>query len=138
MINMINEIMLGLDWSIVNCQLSIVNDVDTDLLLWFNGAHNAFFDAFMTLFTNKWMWVPMYLALIYVFFKNMAPKNAVACVVAIIVMVALSDQLSSAVIRQAVGRLRPSNLDNPISDLVHIVDGYRGGKYGFPSSHVYM
>ncbi len=142
MINMINEIMLGLDWSIVNgqlsmvnCQLSIVNDVDTDLLLWFNGAHNAFFDAFMTLFTNKWMWVPMYLALIYVFFKNMAPKNAVACVVAIIVMVALSDQLSSAVIRQAVGRLRPSNLDNPISDLVHIVDGYRGGKYGFPSSH---
>ena len=149
MISMINEIMLGLDWSIVNDQLSIVNgqlsivngqlsivnDIDSDLLLWLNGAHSAFFDAFMTLFTKKWMWVPMYLALVYVFFKNMTPKNAVACVVAVIVMVALSDQLSSTLIRQAVGRLRPSNLDNPISNLVHIVDDYRGGKYGFPSSH---
>ena len=43
--------------------------------------------------------------------------------------------MSSSLIRHAVGRLRPANLDNPISDLVHVVNGYRGGRYGFPSSH---
>jgi undecaprenyl-diphosphatase len=26
-------------------------------------------------------------------------------------------------------------LDNPISSFVHVVDGYRGGRYGFPSAH---
>ena len=31
--------------------------------------------------------------------------------------------------------MRPANLDNPISPLVHVVDGYRGGRYGFPSAH---
>ena len=31
--------------------------------------------------------------------------------------------------------LRPANPENPISDLVHIVNGYRGGRYGFPSCH---
>ena len=35
----------------------------------------------------------------------------------------------------AVERLRPSNPANPISDLVHIVNNYRGGRYGFPSCH---
>ncbi|MBO7419284.1 MAG: phosphatase PAP2 family protein [Bacteroidaceae bacterium] len=119
----------------VNGQWSMVNDIDTDLLLWLNGAHNAFFDSFMILFTDKWMWVLMYLALAYVIFKNMKPKQAVACIVAIFFMIALADQLSSTIIRQLVCRLRPANVDNPISDLVHIVDGYRGGRYGFPSSH---
>ena len=27
------------------------------------------------------------------------------------------------------------NLDNPLSAMVHVVDGYRGGSYGFPSCH---
>ena len=29
----------------------------------------------------------------------------------------------------------PANPENPIVDLVHIVNGYRGGSYGFPSCH---
>ena len=28
-----------------------------------------------------------------------------------------------------------SNILNPISQYIHIVDGYRGGSYGFPSAH---
>lgn len=31
--------------------------------------------------------------------------------------------------------LRPSNPENPLSEMVHIVGGYRGGSYGFPSCH---
>lgn len=38
-------------------------------------------------------------------------------------------------IRPEVCRLRPSNPENPLSEMVHIVGGYRGGSYGFPSCH---
>jgi len=110
-------------------------NVDTDFLLYLNGFYNEFFDTFMFLFSGKWIWIPMYLALAYVLFKNMTPKQAVGCIVAIALVIVVTDQMSSSLIRHAVGRLRPANLDNPISDLVHVVNGYRGGRYGFPSSH---
>ncbi|MCR4764621.1 MAG: phosphatase PAP2 family protein [Bacteroidaceae bacterium] len=115
--------------------MDVIISADTDLLMWLNGAHNAFFDTFMMLFTGKWIWVPMYLALAYVLFRNMVPKQALMCLLAVALVIVVADQLSSSVIRHAVGRLRPANLDNPISNMVHIVDGYRGGRYGFPSSH---
>lgn len=38
-------------------------------------------------------------------------------------------------IRPYVERMRPSNLNNPISEMVHIVNNHRGGRYGFPSCH---
>lgn len=31
--------------------------------------------------------------------------------------------------------MRPSNPDNPLSAAVTVVNGYRGGRYGFPSCH---
>ena len=110
-------------------------NIDSDLLLWLNGAHNAFFDTFMMLFTGRFIWVPMYLALTYVLFRNMTPKQALMCLVAIALVIVIADQMSSSLIRHSVGRLRPANLENPISNMVHIVDGYRGGRYGFPSIH---
>ncbi|MCQ4908360.1 phosphatase PAP2 family protein, partial [Phascolarctobacterium faecium] len=45
------------------------------------------------------------------------------------------DQTGATLIRPYVERLRPSNLENPISDMVHIVNGRRGGRYGIPSCH---
>ena len=104
-------------------------NIDSDLLLWLNGAHNAFFDTFMMLFTGKFIWVPMYLALAYVLFKNMTPKQALMCLVAIALVIVIADQMSSSLIRHSVGRLRPANLENPISNMVHIVDGYRYAPY---------
>lgn len=47
----------------------------------------------------------------------------------------LADQVCSSLIRPVVARLRPANLENPIVDMVYIVNGYRGGSYGFPSCH---
>lgn len=33
------------------------------------------------------------------------------------------------------GKVAPFNLLNPLSGMVHTVNGYRGGMYGFPSCH---
>ena len=50
------------------------------------------------------------------------------------ILILLADQLSSSLLKPLVARLRPTH--NPeISDLIHTVRGYRGGLYGFVSSH---
>jgi undecaprenyl-diphosphatase len=48
--------------------------------------------------------------------------------------VALTDQIASHLIKNWVQRLRPSH-EPSLSGLVHLVNGYRGGKFGFVSSH---
>ena len=46
----------------------------------------------------------------------------------------LADQISVKVFKEGFERLRPSH--NPeIKDLIHTVKGYRGGQFGFVSSH---
>ncbi len=108
---------------------------DSDLLLAINGVHSRFFDFFMPVCTDKLVWIPLYLSLLYVLFRNMSFKTAMFCLVCIVLAAGLADVVSSKALRFAVMRLRPSNLENELHDLVHIVDDYRGGRYGFPSSH---
>lgn len=110
-------------------------DIDTDLLLAINGWHSALADQFMYTFSGKWIWIPLYAAVLYVIFRNYNWKVALGCVVTIALTITLADQVCSHLIRPIVARLRPCNLDSPITDLVHIVNGYRGGSYGFPSAH---
>lgn len=112
----------------------IIN-TDTDLLLAINRMHTPYWDSFMWLVTDKHIWIPLYLSLIAVIFKNYSLKSFIWCAVAIALMILITDNFNSQLLRPAIGRLRPSNLDNPISSMVHVVDGYRGGPYGFPSSH---
>ena len=110
-------------------------EIDTDLLLAINGRHSPFWDSFMNDFSGKLIWVPMYAAILYVVWKNFSWKVAILSVVAVALTITFADQVCSSLIRPAVERLRPSNLASPIADLVHIVDGHRGGRYGFPSCH---
>ena len=53
---------------------------------------------------------------------------------AIGVTVGLADYVSSGIIKHLVCRPRPTH-EPMLEGLVHIVNGYRGGHYGFVSSH---
>ena len=46
-----------------------------------------------------------------------------------------TDFFNSQLLRPWIGRLRPSNPENPIAPLVHIVNGRHGNGCGFPSAH---
>ena len=109
--------------------------IDTDLFLILNGIHNTYWDYFMSAFSGKLIWIPMYVSIAYLLFKNLDWKEALLFVIAIGVAAGLSDMTCAKAIRPFAERLRPSNPDNEISILVHIVDGYRGGAFGFPSCH---
>ncbi|WP_294629489.1 phosphatase PAP2 family protein [uncultured Bacteroides sp.] len=115
--------------------LRFLSETDTNIFLFFNGIHSPFWDYFMTSFTGKVIWVPMYATILYILLKNFHWKAVLCYVVAIALTITFADQVCSSLIRPVVARMRPANLENPIADMVHIVNGYRGGSYGFPSCH---
>lgn len=110
-------------------------DLDTNVFLWLNSSHNPFWDVVMKMASGKIIWVGMYLALIYAIWRAYGWRTTLVMVLASGAAVALADQISASLLRPIFERMRPANPDNPISPLVHIVDGYRAGRYGFPSSH---
>ena len=115
--------------------INFLSEVDTNVFLFFNGIHSPFWDYFMSAFTGKIIWVPMYATILYILLINFHWKVVLCYVAAIALTITFADQMCSSIIRPVVARLRPANPENPIVDLVHIVNGYRGGSYGFPSCH---
>lgn len=115
--------------------LEIFEQIDSAIFLMLNSFHHPAMDTVMYAVSGKWTWIPLYVAILYVMIIRIGWKSGLFLFLCIVATIACSDQICASVIRPVVGRLRPSNLDNPISQFVHIVDGYRGGRYGFPSCH---
>lgn len=115
--------------------IDFLNQLDTQIFLTFNGLHSDFFDSFMKLFTGRFIWIPMYVAIAALILSVCRWQKALVYIIAIGAAIALTDQTCATFIRPAVERLRPSNPENPLSQLVYTVGGYRGGSYGFPSCH---
>jgi undecaprenyl-diphosphatase len=116
--------------------LSVLIHIDTELMLWLNSFHSSFWDVFMYIVSDKWTWLPMYAVIVYVLLRKYGFKLIFLWICLMFFFAILfSDQLCGGFIRSYFERYRPSNLSNPISHYVHIVDGYRGGRYGFPSCH---
>ncbi|MDE6395771.1 MAG: phosphatase PAP2 family protein [Muribaculaceae bacterium] len=110
--------------------------LDENIFLALHHLHrSSFADDVMWLISSKWTWVPMYVALLYWISSRQGWRRALVWTLAIVLAVAIADQVCASVIRPFVGRLRPANLDNPLSSLVYIVRDYRGGANGFPSCH---
>lgn len=109
--------------------------IDADFLLVINGWRSLWADYFMYAFSGKIIWIPLYAAILYVLFRNMSWRVALLGVLTITLIILFADQTCSSLIRPWIGRMRPANLENPLSDYIEIVNGYRGGKYGFPSCH---
>lgn len=113
--------------------IETLQNFDADLLLALNGAHNGYFDHLMWLVSCKWAWVPMTLVLLYVLWTK-GWRQAVTVLLAVALVIVIADQVSSSIIKPLVERLRPTH--NPqLANAVHVVNGYRGGMYGFVSSH---
>ncbi|REJ82497.1 MAG: phosphatase PAP2 family protein [Bacteroidetes bacterium] len=113
--------------------LSQLEELDVTLFLFFNGMHNEFFDFLFYWISNKWIWIPLYAVLAYYLYKK-EKKHFFYLLMLVAVMITLSDQISSSLIKNSVMRLRPTH-DPMLTGEVHFVNNYKGGKYGFVSSH---
>lgn len=110
-------------------------NLDCHIFLAINGMHSPYWDSFMYLVSGKFIWIPLYVTFLLVLLKNFNYRVVLAILLTIGFIILITDTFTSQIVRPAVARLRPSNLESPISEMVHIVDGVRGGSYGFPSAH---
>ena len=110
-----------------------ISTLDTSLTLAINSCHSPFFDNFFYIYTQTWTWIPAILVLLVWMWRKWGVRSLYV-VAGIALCILLADQISSSLLKPLVARLRPTH--NPeIADLIHTVNGYRGGRYGFVSSH---
>ena len=107
--------------------------LDQELLLYLNSFTSPLFDAVFWLITSKTIWVPMYVMILYAIFKSQGIKGFVT-IVFLGLMVLLCDQISTNIFKEGFERFRPSH-EPALEGLVDLINGKRGGKYGFVSSH---
>lgn len=109
--------------------------LDKQLLLWFNGSDSLFLDGLVETLTTATTWIPLYLGLFYLVLKNNDNVQKVLLVLGCAgLCVFLAGSLNDLFVKPWVVRWRPSR-DPEIAMLVDVVNGYRGGRYGFFSSH---
>ena len=110
---------------------------DQNIFLFLNGLHSLWADVFFYWISNRFVWIPFYAVLAFFLIKKWR-KKSIPIFIALTLCIFLTDQ-SCNLIKHSVQRPRPSH-DPVLSEQVHLVakpDGtlYKGGPYGFPSSH---
>ncbi|MCK5536434.1 MAG: phosphatase PAP2 family protein [Bacteroidales bacterium] len=107
---------------------------DFHLFLFLNSLHTPLFDTIMAVVSAKMTWVPLYLGIVAFIFWKYKWKTGLLSLLAMVLLLVLTDQTSVKLFKEVFERLRPCHQPR-ISHLVHIVDGHCGGKFGFVSSH---
>ena len=116
--------------------------IDTEILLAINGWHAPWADTLMWIISAKATWIPLYLLLIgLLVWRYRKPamtsvkwlQRVPACVV-IGLAVGAADFIASGILKDLVARPRPTRVPE-LEGVLHLVNGYRSGRYGFVSSH---
>ena len=113
--------------------------IDQTIVLSINSLHTPWLDEIMWLISGKLTWIPLYIALLYYAYKKLGPLYCLYFILILIASIVLSDLIASKVIKEIVGRYRPSHhliLEKKLH-FYQISPGnlYQGGQYGFVSSH---
>lgn len=123
--------------------------IDQQWLLAINGWHSEWADILMWYISKSTTWLPLYallVGLIVYRFGILSPSlcregrrgssllRVLIILAGFAVAVGVSDFVSSGIIKPWVCRLRPTH-EPEIAGLIHLVNGYTGGLYGFVSSH---
>lgn len=108
--------------------------LDRTLTLLLNGSQSLYVDGIAWTATQTITWVPLAIVLFYVILQGNTLSGTLRIVASIALCILLADQMASSVCKPLIARWRPTH--NPaFMYAVDIVRGYRGGNYGFFSSH---
>lgn len=111
---------------------------DQQLLLFLNQFHTSGLDPVMLMITRTEFWTPLFLYLIYLVFKDYKNKGWIV-LLGVAVVILFADQITASLMKPFFHRLRPSH-EPALDGILHLVADangniYRGGLYGFASSH---
>ena len=127
---MLSELMLAAEDFGTN-----IISLDKEWLLAVNGSDSLYLDRLARVLTTAITWLPLYICLFIVVLHN---NDSFRKVIMVLACAALCVLFAGAVddwfVKPGVARWRPTH-DPEIGMMVDVVDGYRGGRYGFFSAH---
>lgn len=116
-----------------------LKNIDQELFLYFNSLHNPFMDDVMWYVSTAWPWLPLFAFVIYYAHKHYSWKGVAVLIGGAALCILLADRISVLAFKDVFQRYRPTH-HTQIGEVVHTVlkpngEEYRGGLYGFVSSH---
>lgn len=117
--------------------------LDQQILLLLNGSQSTFLDNCFLLITRTSTWIPLFLVLLFIVFRALAKFQVsrsqawvlgILFIIACALVIVICDQTASTICKPLFSRPRPSH-EPALLGLVDLVNGRRGGAYGFFSSH---
>lgn len=109
-----------------------VHQLDQHVSLAINSCHSSLTDPIWIFFSDKFVWIPMYAAIIGLLFWKLGWKKALFVLAGILLTFGFCDQFSN-LIKNSVCRPRPLCDDFMLANGLHILE--EGGGYGFFSAH---
>jgi len=110
-----------------------LEQADQDVTLAINQLSSPFTDGLWAFFSDKLVWIPLYVLIAILLFVKLGWKKALIALLAAGLTIAVADQFSGLV-KDWADRLRPCWDERMTSRGLNVLEG-RGGKYGFFSSH---
>ncbi|MEO8149811.1 MAG: phosphatase PAP2 family protein [Bacteroidia bacterium] len=108
------------------------HEINTELLLWINSHHNSFLDFVMYWASDRFIWIPLY-AFLLALFAKVYQKKIWIVLICVTLLILFCDQTANLA-KDYFKELRPCN-EPALANIIHIVNGYCGGAYGYISSH---
>ena len=114
---------------------STIQNIDFQVLQWFNGSNNVILDQLALVLTSGFTWIPLYVVLFIVVMRNNETMMQIGLVVgAALLCILFADGFSDGIIKPLAERWRPSN-DPLVKYSVQVVDNLRMKDYRFCSAH---
>ena len=106
--------------------------IDQQLFLQIHHFRFYFLDILIPYATSFITWTPFFLIAIYFLFKKFKQKTGIV-LLSFTLLIGISDPLSNTV-KKSIKRYRPSH-NIALKDKIISLENYKGGQYGFVSSH---
>ena len=114
---------------------STIQNIDFQVLQWFNGSNNVILDQLALVLTSGFTWIPLYVVLFIVVMRNNETMMQIGLVVgSALLCILFADGFSDGIIKPLAERWRPSN-DPLVKYSVQVVDNLRMKDYSFCSAH---
>lgn len=113
--------------------------LDRYFVVLINSGNSPFLDELMWLVSSRFVWIPLYVILIYLAYRKLHRTQFIFFILLAVIAVVLTNLISVHLFKDLIQRNRPSH-NLLIQDQLHYYrikpgDWYRGGEYGFISSH---
>lgn len=119
--------------------IEFLEEIDRSIVVAVNGWNSPFMDEVMWWISARITWIPLYLLLLFIAYKSLSRNQLFLFLGLIGLTIALTDLTSVHLFKNVFLRYRPSH-NLLLTDHLHYYlikpgEYYKGGEYGFVSSH---